>query len=52
MVLGKQIKLRSGDFAPDVLRIAFHLNIEHEQALLAEKKLVYVINEYINGQAK
>ena len=27
-------------------------NIEHDHALLAEKKLVYVINEYLNGQAK
>ena len=51
-MLGKQIRLRSVDFAPDVLRIAFHLNIEQEHAHLAEKKLVYVINEYINGQAK
>ena len=47
-VLGKKIKLRSGDFAPDVLRIAIHLNVDESDVTLAEQKIRYVINEYLN----
>jgi len=47
-ILGKKINLRTGDFAPDVLRIAIHLNIEEHHVQLAEEKIKYVINEYLS----
>ena len=47
-VLGKRINLRTGDFAPDVLRIAIHLNVEESDVMLLEQKLRFVINEYLN----
>ena len=47
-VLGKRIKLRTGAFAPDVVRIAIHLDVKEQCVFLAEEKLKYVINEYLN----
>ena len=47
-MLGKRIKLRTGDFAPDVLRIAIHLNVKESDVAYAEQKLRYVIKEYLS----
>ena len=50
-LLGKRVRLRSGEFAPHNLRTAIHLNIEEEDVTLAEEKLRYVIGEYLQNKS-
>ena len=45
--LGEELKLETVDFSEYVMRIAIHLDISDDMIPKIEKKLRYVINEYL-----